>query len=617
MTQHNNIALTGYRFTRVDATALRYKLNKIPTEIILHKLYDEDTLLERGILSPEDLDKWLTSLFNILIDLSLTQNPSITSVLESAKKKNIWTSNLVDYLVNAGEKDYSAPLLSDPLSLWFKSIAIKVFKEEGFYSVKDLKNHIEKKGNLWYKPIPRIGPGKAAAIENWFKHYESDLGTLHIRQEELKENSIILGDVSRAWVPIEKIKHIRSDLDGSLGLNRNTAFCLVKASNDLQALHTFLYKYRDKAPTYRAYKKELERFLLWCVTVQKIPLSSVLTEECEAYKDFLANPPQDWIGPKAARRNNARWRPFTSQLSPESQTYAIWVLRACFDWLVKVRYLNGNPWATVSDPRTQQKELAIDIDKALPQKLWLKLASEGGLLDQVCQQETIRPAPGHLFPPKSQDTQSAQFRLARAIILLIGYTGIRREEAATAIKGNLQFIPPTDDAEQNLWSLKVLGKRSKWRTVYLPQRAMEALKSHWEDRLIRLNTTELHANSPLIGPIVILKTTSSNNKHENVNLAENEKGFSADGLYRVVRAALARIADNKENKLTPKERSLLKQAAPHAFRHTFATHATANDFPLDVLQRVMGHASPQTTAIYVQAERARSIVEARKLFSDL
>ncbi|MFM0084510.1 site-specific integrase [Paraburkholderia sediminicola] len=64
---------------------------------------------------------------------------------------------------------------------------------------------------------------------------------------------------------------------------------------------------------------------------------------------------------------------------------------------------------------------------------------------------------------------------------------------------------------------------------------------------------------------------------------------------RQIRAQLA---------LTEDERRQLASTTPHAFRHTFGTQA-AVDVPLDVVQQVLGHASLQTTTIYVQAERKR------------
>ena len=58
----------------------------------------------------------------------------------------------------------------------------------------------------------------------------------------------------------------------------------------------------------------------------------------------------------------------------------------------------------------------------------------------------------------------------------------------------------------------------------------------------------------------------------------------------------------------------LRRAAPHAFRHTFGTLAVAGEVPLDVVQKLLGHASLQTTTIYVQAEKKRNIRELGKFF---
>jgi integrase len=84
-------------------------------------------------------------------------------------------------------------------------------------------------------------------------------------------------------------------------------------------------------------------------------------------------------------------------------------------------------------------------------------------------------------------------------------------------------------------------------------------------------------------------------------------------LYQVIKTALKRIAEDEASDLDERERELLRRATPHAFRHTFGTQAVAGEVPLDVVQKVLGHASLQTTTIYVQAEKKRSIVELRKL----
>ncbi|MFP3606801.1 tyrosine-type recombinase/integrase [Paraburkholderia sp. SIMBA_053] len=67
--------------------------------------------------------------------------------------------------------------------------------------------------------------------------------------------------------------------------------------------------------------------------------------------------------------------------------------------------------------------------------------------------------------------------------------------------------------------------------------------------------------------------------------------------------------------LSEADRMVLHEASPHAFRHTFGTHAAAEDVPIDVIQPALGHASMQTTSIYVQAEQRRMAHEFERFYA--
>lgn len=102
-------------------------------------------------------------------------------------------------------------------------------------------------------------------------------------------------------------------------------------------------------------------------------LSSLTVEDCKAYKDFLQAPLPAFTGPKRPR-TRGRWRPFAPEgLSADSQAYAVRVLRAAFGWLVDVRYLAGNPWSAVHESATMTRELAVQVHRALPAKLWAQV----------------------------------------------------------------------------------------------------------------------------------------------------------------------------------------------------------------------------------------------------
>lgn len=614
MAQHNNVAAPVRRYTRADFTALRFRLNKVPITHIYSNVYHEDLLDEHGLHSPAELEAWLDEMRDHLVERVCLSNPYLSQNLADARKFNSWPKSAIDFLVKAAEQDFSRPKPDDSVSAWFKPIVFGVLRGEHIHTLADLKRYIEVRGSNWHRPVPRIGQGKARAIERWLRANATTLGVLEVAEEPPRTDLVELTpDVHQGWVPLERIGRVTHSLDGSQGRNRASGFCLIAARNDLEALEAYLYRYRDRPKTLRSYKKELERFLYWCVRVPRKALSDLAQEECERYKDFLANPDPAWVGKKFSRASK-QWRPFAGPLAPESQAYATQVLRAFFSWLVDVRYLGGNPWRTVKDPLVAKKELSIAIDKALPAALWAALTREGGVLDLACARHQGAPRVGPLGS-KDPEAPAAQDRLARAAILLMGTTGIRREEAAHATRDKLKPVPEQAGNPNGLWELAVLGKRKKWRTVFLPPRAIEALRAHWADRGHDFEYPM--QDLALLSPVVVTRTPAARTKHLTVREGQtvlSGKGYSPDGLYGVVTDTLLRIANDETLPMEPLERALLKRVAPHALRHTFATQSAAKKMPVDVLQRLLGHAHMQTTTIYVNAERNRSIEEVAKLY---
>ena len=56
--------------------------------------------------------------------------------------------------------------------------------------------------------------------------------------------------------------------------------------HDLDAINSWLALKDDNAKTYQAYKKELERLLLWAVLERGKAASSLNTDDCRAYINF-------------------------------------------------------------------------------------------------------------------------------------------------------------------------------------------------------------------------------------------------------------------------------------------------------------------------------------------
>jgi hypothetical protein len=114
-------------------------------------------------------------------------------------------------------------------------------------------------------------------------------------------------------------------------------------------------------------------------------------------------------------------------LSADSQAYAVRAIRAAFAWLTSVRYLGGNPWSAVTDPATIAREVEVQVERALSTDLWTQVRAE---LDARCNGEDL----GGLTPTEDE---ARQWRIARGAILLMGNSGVRRDEAANARRENL------------------------------------------------------------------------------------------------------------------------------------------------------------------------------------
>ena len=599
MAQNDLIELPSVRYTRADFTALRAHLNRISLERIADLYYTEDDRDRLGIATAADLRRRLDVMRDQLVQRACDSLPHLANAFRDARRSGIFSRSAIDYLVRAADQESATPRPDDSLAMWLRPRVADLLNDQGARTIGELVALINRRGHRWWAPIPRIGEGKATALVNWLKGYRTIADRLNPAALQPastpRGDIVVLDSFSSVLVPLERIG-LPHALNGEFGSNRHTGYAQTSARNDLEAIQFYLVNYAGQAKTLRAYTKELERFLLWCIKKQRKAMSAVNTEDCEAYKAFLASPDSDWIGVKAGR-HTPFWRPFAGIPSKASQKYAVTIVKSFFEWLAAVAYLRGNPWLTVKTPKPSKKIVDLDIGRAPPQVLWAKLSDVGGLLDQLCDtpDEHLR-ARYRLRGWAAHFPISAQYRMARALLLLLGQTGLRREEAATATRAGLQ--PVTAD----LWQLEIIGKGDKHRLVFAPSRTIEAVRAHWIDR--GLDFEEVWPDRPLIAPIHVPAPRE----------LTNGRRFQADSLGRVVSTTLKRIAHDVELDLTPDDRTRLMAASTHAFRHLFGTLAVAGQVPLDVVRSVMGHESLDTTSKYVQAEKQRAIDEIGNYF---
>ncbi|MBK5125682.1 tyrosine-type recombinase/integrase [Burkholderia sp. R-69980] len=618
-------------YTRTDFTALRAFVQRVPAATIARLYYDPE--LAPQAASPEAMERYLRTMRDALVQLALLHgSPVLADHLKASIRQHgsaKLTAVTLRMVEQASTLAAAVPALAHPVHLWFRPLIARRLIGEGIATLGALVDYCNARGGSWWRSVPRIGALRARTLVAWLRRHEKTLGVrvdagvdagsdagAHAGTRVPPDGQggtdglVVIGGSPLAprLAPFERLA-VPAELSGGegphgtgkRGANRATAFAFIRAPHDLAAIHAYLHRYRDRPATLRAYTRELERLILWAVVVRGVAVSSMAVEDCEAYKDFLATPSPAFTGPKRSRAGG-RWRPFApGGLAPDSQAYAVRVLRAAFTWLTEVRYLAGNPWSAVHDPVTVTREVAVQVGRALPADLWTGLRAA---LDARCARRTDGAG------TDGDEAEARQWRTARAAILLMGDSGLRRDEAAHARRENLRLSPrPSGGAP--VWALTVTGKRRKQRTVPVSAATVRALREHWADRGRDFDAPL--DSAPLIVPLVIPATGTALKKHGGVV----EAPYTADAFGHLVRQAIQRVTvEFGARPDVPKAHLVqLANTSAHAFRHTFGTRAVAREMPVDVVQAILGHASLQTTSIYVRAEQQRMLEAAAQYYA--
>jgi len=138
---------------------------------------------------------------------------------------------------------------------------------------------------------------------------------------------------------------------------------------------------------------------------------------------------------------------------------------------------------------------------------------------------------------------------------------------------------PDVDSERML--LRIRGKGNKDRFVPLPQRTLEQLRELWLTH---------HSPSWLFPAI-----TRHGVRH---SVQHNIGPVTRSTLQRAFRRAL-------------KQSGVTKAAHVHTLRHSFATHLLEAGVNLRIIQSILGHATPTTTAVYTHlTQQVRESVKA-------
>lgn len=450
------------------------------------------------------------------------------------------------------------PQVTDAIEVW---LSPRIARTLGAFDIKTLAGLVVRipRRRQWWRAIPGLGAKSARQIENFF--------ATHIELTE-RVQALVPVSTETDLVPWE-VFSIPQAMDGSNGTFRAPVHaCTLDANNDYEAVQTWLSLHESDA-TYRSYRKEAERLILWAIFERGRALSSLTVEDAIAYRTFLRRPQpvRRWVGP-ARPRSAPDWKPFVGPLSTRSVAYSLSVLKALFRWLGEQGYLVANPFSGVKI-RGAVNSAPIDTSRVFSSGEW----------DLI---RTIAEGLEWSYEWKVPAAQRLRF------VLDFSYaTGLRASELV-----NLTLRSIRTDSHDDHW-LHVVGKGGKPGKVALPPLARSALYTYLAQRGIPTAPALWRPDTSLIG-----------------NLGRMGDGGISDNRLRDLFGRFFKQAAGLLAIENPGLVEKLQRASPHWMRHTHATHALNGGAELTTVRDNLRHASIATTSIYLHGD---DITRARQL----
>ena len=517
-----------------------------------------------------------------------------------------------------------SPKAGDSVAAWLNPTLASHLEAADIFTLAQLVERINGIGRRWYSSVKAMGEGKALRIAEWLRDvanaHQDSLELQLGRHVAMARSKLYAHELQAVVAPATAIRPLEkfivpAELDGTCGLYRRPQVqCLLKASNDYQAILAWLRSKHGLTPaqkahlkarrrqrdtgveqsmdwlqalsnTQRAYRKEAERFLLWAITHKGKALSSMSNEDCIEYRDFLSDPqPRSrWCGDRGRERWSPLWRPFEGPLSASAQRHAVTILKNLYGFLVDQNYLMGNPWSAVSVPRTAGPKVNAGRSFSLAQ--WGFIEGQLKML------------------PATSTNQRLRFGLH-----LLYATGLRLSEVVAATLDDMLWVEypadASDDQPLQGWMLRVIGKGQKEREVPLPGDVVGELARYLESRGLDPDPEDIGNQ----GAFLLGKASDAAIRAPGLStgqLLDPREGIAATTFYDQVKAFFTDCARVLRGQGDAKGAERFARASTHWMRHSHASHAIAGGMPIEIAQQNLGHASLATTTIYVTTEKRR------------
>lgn len=333
--------------------------------------------------------------------------------------------------------------------------------------------------------------------------------------------------------------------------------CKIRAQNDVEAVQRFLDEYFDKPTTFRSYKKETDRFLVWCLKQKKISLGSLDREDVDDYIKFLQDPkPKEiWCTSK-----NGDWRPFRGPLGDSAIKTSLTILNSMMSYLLQANYLDYNPFSLIRRKgkfahNLNQRSITIH-ERILNKEEWKTLLA---VLDEL-----------------KEDNKDSQFKKERLrfLIYTLYFLGLRIDELSKSTWNSFQKI-------NNKWWFFVKGKGDKLGKIPVNTSYLASIISF--------------RNFLGLSPLPLGGETNS----LILNMGKT-RGLTVRQMSNLLKE-LSLNAANKFPKESPSQEKLTN-FSPHWLRHLSASHQDLAGISFTNIKSNLRHQNEQTTRQYVHAQ---------------
>ena len=351
--------------------------------------------------------------------------------------------------------------------------------------------------------------------------------------------------------------------------------CYILANNDVEAIQTWVQQFKNTPTTERAYQKEAERLLLWCVFEKGMAISQLKAEYFEEYFNFLQKPPSSWLcskGQLRAERYTINWRPLVGPLKKASLLFAVRVINGLMNYLVDAKYLKANPVKLIK----KYRDLSIDQEEQ-KYKVWARMLEAD---EWIAVQEALQNLP-------EGDSKSQRYKTRTQLLFALLYLlGLRIHEVAQATWGSFRKL-------NGNWWFFVKGKGGKLGHVPVNDQLLSIIKIY----RLSLNKNQFPEEDELETILVSSRT---------------KRSLSVRQLFSDVKG-VGKLAALKF-KSNPQKRQKLEGLSPHWLRHLSASHQDLVGISGTMIQANHRHESFTTPQIYLHAPDELRAQEMQKMY---